>query len=84
MNEGQKNSNKNTLLALFFVGILAVMLVPLPPLLIDALLCANITLSLMILMAVLNAGRPVELCWKGGSIQFQSSGGVQRVELSSL
>ena len=60
MNEGQKNSNKNTLLALFFVGILAVMLVPLPPLLIDALLCINITLSLMILMAVLNAGRPVE------------------------
>lgn len=28
-------------------------------------------------MMDLAVGRPVELCWKGGSIQFQSSGGVQ-------
>ncbi|MBL8752592.1 MAG: FHIPEP family type III secretion protein, partial [Planctomycetes bacterium] len=60
MDEGPKNSQKNTLIALFFVGILAVMLVPLPPVLIDALLCVNITTSLLILMAVLGAGRPVE------------------------
>jgi flagellar biosynthesis protein FlhA len=60
MNEGHVNSQRNTLIALFFVGILAVMLVPLPPVLIDALLCINITTSLMVLMAVLAAGRPVE------------------------
>lgn len=35
-------------------------------------------------MMELAAGRRVELCWKGGSIQFQSSGGVERIELSSL
>ena len=55
-----RNNNRNTLLAIFFVGILAVMLVPLPAILLDAMLCLNITVSLLILMAVLNAGRPVE------------------------
>ncbi len=35
-------------------------------------------------MMDLAAGRRVELCWHPGSIQFQSSGGVQWVELSSL
>ncbi len=54
------NPQKNTVLALFFLGILAVMLIPMPPVLLDALLCINITASLLILMAVLNAGRPVE------------------------
>ncbi len=51
---------KNSLLALFFLGVLAVMLIPLPPILLDAMLCMNITTSLMIVMAVLNANRPVE------------------------
>ncbi|MCR9247957.1 MAG: flagellar biosynthesis protein FlhA [bacterium] len=51
---------RNSLLALFFLGVLAVMLIPLPPLLLDAMLCLNITTSLMIVMAVLNANRPIE------------------------
>ncbi|MFO1032420.1 MAG: flagellar biosynthesis protein FlhA [Planctomycetota bacterium] len=60
MPETSNKQQRNTLLAVFFIGILAVMLVPLPPVLLDAMLCLNITVSLMILMAVLNAGRPVE------------------------
>jgi flagellar biosynthesis protein FlhA len=53
-------SGRNSILALFFLGILAVMLIPMPPLLLDALLCINITTSLMIVMAVLEANRPIE------------------------
>jgi flagellar biosynthesis protein FlhA len=60
MAEQKAGTQRNTLLALFFIGILAVMLIPMPPLLLDAMLCLNITVSLLILMAVLNAGRPVE------------------------
>jgi flagellar biosynthesis protein FlhA len=60
MLDTPKQTQRNTLLALFFLGILAVMLIPLPPVLLDTLLCLNITVSLLILMAVLNAGRPVE------------------------
>lgn len=60
MTEIKAGTQRNTLLALFFLGILAVMLIPMPPLLVDAMLCLNITVSLLILMAVLNAGRPVE------------------------
>ncbi len=56
----KRGTQKNTFLALFFVGIVAVMIVPVPTLLLDAMLCMNITVSLLILMAVLNAGRPVE------------------------
>ncbi|MBK8099277.1 MAG: flagellar biosynthesis protein FlhA [Planctomycetes bacterium] len=55
-----KAVGRNNLLALFFIGVLAVMLVPLPPILLDALLCVNITTSLLIVMAVLNAGRPTD------------------------
>ena len=53
-------SSRNTLLALFFVVVLAVMLIPVPSVVLDALLCVNITTSLLILVAVLEAGRPVE------------------------
>jgi flagellar biosynthesis protein FlhA len=60
MADPGKGTAKNSLLALFFVAILGVMLVPVPSLLLDAMLCLNITSSLLILMAVLNAGRPVE------------------------
>ena len=60
MVELPKGTQRNTLLAVFFLGILAVMLIPMPPLMLDAMLCLNITVSLLILMAVLNAGRPVE------------------------
>ena len=60
MTDIQKGAQKNTLLALFFVAILAVMLIPVPSVMLDAMLCLNITASLLILIAVLNAGRPVE------------------------
>ncbi|MCA8974687.1 MAG: FHIPEP family type III secretion protein, partial [Planctomycetes bacterium] len=53
-------TQRNSILAVFFLGILAVMLIPLPPILLDAMLCINITTSLMIVMAVLNANRPIE------------------------
>jgi len=59
-NPTSASTQRNSMLALFFLGILAVMLIPMPPLLLDAMLCLNITISLLILMAVLNAGRPVE------------------------
>jgi len=57
MNDRQQ---RNTLLAVCFLGVLAVMLVPMPPMLLDALLCCNITVSLMIVMSVLGAARPTE------------------------
>jgi flagellar biosynthesis protein FlhA len=60
MADGIRLAGRNNLVALFLVGILAVMLVPMPAMLLDALLCINITLSLMIVMVVLNAQRPVE------------------------
>lgn len=60
MAESSTGTQRNTLLALFFVGVLTVMVIPMPPLLLDAMLCLNITVSLLILMAVLNAGRPVD------------------------
>ena len=53
-------NQRNSVLAVFFLGVLAVMLIPLPPYLLDALLCLNITASLMIVMAVINASRPIE------------------------
>jgi flagellar biosynthesis protein FlhA len=56
----ERGGRKNTALAFFFVAILAMMLIPVPSVLLDAMLCINITASLLILMAVLNAGRPVE------------------------
>ena len=59
MAEPPRN-HRNSLLALFFLGILAVMLIPVPTVLLDAMLCLNISVSLLILMAVLNANRPVE------------------------
>ena len=44
-------------LALLVVALLAVMVVPVPPMALDLLLCANISLSLIVLMAVLGARR---------------------------
>lgn len=55
-----EKEQRNSLLAIFFLAILAVMLIPMPPLMLDAMLCLNITVSLLILMAVLNSNRPVE------------------------
>lgn len=50
----------NHLLALCFLGVLAVMVIPLPPVLLDALLCLNLTASMLIVMTVLNASRPTD------------------------
>jgi len=55
-----QTGRRNQLLALCFLGILAVMIVPMPPLLLDGLLCLNLTASLLIVMTVLNAARPTE------------------------
>ncbi len=51
---------RNQLLAACFLGILAVMIVPMPPFLLDGLLCLNLTTSLLIVMSVLNASRPTD------------------------
>ncbi|MFN3243446.1 MAG: flagellar biosynthesis protein FlhA [Planctomycetota bacterium] len=60
MSDKHNKEQRNSLLAVFFLAILAVMLIPMPPLMLDAMLCINITVSLLILMAVLNSNRPVE------------------------
>lgn len=60
MPDKPNKEQRNSLLAIFFLAILAVMLIPMPPLMLDAMLCINITASLLILMAVLNSNRPVE------------------------
>ena len=60
MAEAERSGQRNTMLAMFFIAILAMMIIPVPSMLLDAALCINITASLLILMAVLNAGRPVE------------------------
>lgn len=60
MTDKSNKEQRNSLLAIFFLAILAVMLIPMPPLMLDAMLCLNITVSLLILMAVLNSNRPVE------------------------
>lgn len=60
MADTTNGSSRNSLLAMFFVGILAVMLIPVPSFLLDAMLCLNLTVSLLIVMAVLHANRPVD------------------------
>ena len=60
MPDKTNREQRNSLLAIFFLAVLAVMLIPMPPLMLDAMLCLNITVSLLILMAVLNSNRPVE------------------------
>jgi len=54
-------SRKNSALGLIFVAVLTVMLVPVPGILLDVLLCINITVALLIVMAVLNTDRPADL-----------------------
>ncbi|MDA7494594.1 flagellar biosynthesis protein FlhA [bacterium] len=60
MSLGPNKEQRNSLLAIFFLAILAVMLIPMPPWMLDVMLCVNITISLLILMAVLNSNRPIE------------------------
>ena len=50
MTDKSNKEQRNSLLAIFFLAILAVMLIPMPPLMLDAMLCLNITVSLLILM----------------------------------
>lgn len=54
------STSKNQQLALVLIGVLAVMLIPMPPAILDALLTLNITLSLLIVMTVLNTSRPMD------------------------
>ncbi len=55
-----KQESKNSFLALVIIGVLGVMVIPMPPIVLDALLCVSITISLLIVMAVLNAQRPAD------------------------
>jgi flagellar biosynthesis protein FlhA len=48
-------------IALAVIGILVVILVPLPPLLMDSLLILNLTVSLMVLLAAVYAATPMEV-----------------------
>jgi len=60
MSDRKANPPRNGLLAVFLLGVMGVMLIPMPPMLLDALLCISLTSSLLIVMAVLNAGRPTD------------------------
>jgi flagellar biosynthesis protein FlhA len=51
----------NLLLALGVLGIVGIMLIPLPPFLLDLLITANIALSLVVLMVTLYAAEPLEV-----------------------
>ena len=60
MSTLQNKPQRNQALAVAFLGILAVMLVPMPPLMLDAMLCINIATSLLVVMSVLNAAKPTD------------------------
>src|SRR5262245_61650073 len=51
---------RNNALAMLLIAILSVMLIPLPAAMLDGLLAINITLSLLIVITVLHAARPIE------------------------
>ena len=51
---------KSNVLATIVVGILAVMLIPMPTFLLDMLLTINISIALLIIISVMNASRPQE------------------------
>jgi len=53
--------NSDILMALSVVGILLIMIIPLPPVLLDLLLAFNITFSLIILLIVMYILKPLEL-----------------------
>ncbi|MFP4058107.1 MAG: flagellar biosynthesis protein FlhA [Candidatus Brocadiia bacterium] len=52
--------HSDTALAVGVVAVLAVLVIPMPPLLLDILLTVNISLGLIILMVVLNCGEPLD------------------------
>ncbi|MBI5655723.1 MAG: flagellar biosynthesis protein FlhA [Geobacter sp.] len=53
-------SNSDVYLALAFVGVLALMIIPLPPLILDVFLATNITIALAILLVALYIQQPLE------------------------
>ncbi len=53
-------ARSDTLLAAAVVGIVAMMIIPLPPMLLDVLIVLNITFSLTILLVALNVREPLE------------------------
>lgn len=53
--------NTDILMAVLVVGILLIMIIPLPPVLLDLLLAFNITFSLIILLVVMYILKPLEL-----------------------
>jgi flagellar biosynthesis protein FlhA len=50
-----------TLLSAGLLGVLAIMLIPLPPLLLDLLLACNLSLSILLMLVTLNTRRALEL-----------------------
>ncbi len=59
-NVHAQGSARNQYLALLLIAVLAVMLIPMPPFILDVLLTLNITVSLLIVMTVLNTSRPMD------------------------
>lgn len=53
-------NNQDIALALCVVGILVVLIIPIPPLMLDILLTVNISISVVILLATIYLQRPVE------------------------
>ena len=60
MSAQPNTGSNNNSLALIVIAVLGVMLVPMPPFVLDVLLCLNITISLLIMMTVLNTSRPTD------------------------
>jgi flagellar biosynthesis protein FlhA len=53
-------ANSEVLVALGVVGVLTIMMIPLPPLMLDMFLAFNMTLALLVLLLTIYAGRPLE------------------------
>ncbi len=53
--------NKETMLSVSLLGVLTVLLVPLPPVLLDMLLAGNLGITIILLLATLNVKRPLEM-----------------------
>jgi flagellar biosynthesis protein FlhA len=54
------SNSRNHILAIALIGVLSVMLIPMPVWVLDFLLSTNIMLSLLIVMTVLSTGRPMD------------------------
>ena len=60
LNSLRNMGGYDLLMPLVVVGTLAVMLMPLPPLIIDTLLALNITVSLLMVLTAVQVGKPLE------------------------